>query len=294
MKIDLHEYSEIIKKNGLLEFLLDRFWILGFLVTVGLEIEFFSDSNLDYIQLSKDLGLEFTLVPERGKNQYEIVTQPYILANLSAKAAFISEKLKHTNVMNINHFIKNCNDIILNLKNNGFNLAPKPYHNDYGNGLHINLSFFDIYRKSYVNRKGLKHLAHSICKSSEDNLWIFLNRKVDLDRISSNKFMSPTHICYGVNNRNCLIRLTGEDLHILEYRLGSNNLDLRLGIYSLLFKAFNHLKDSSNEFSKCKLGTSHKDSYELFGFPNDKVPIIPKDLKILKSLFNLDLRPWLI
>lgn len=298
MNFDLIAYT--VEKQGLLEFLLDLFRIKHkLLINFGVEIEFYATNPIDIEKTTKQINqiinLPIFLKPERGKNQYEINTYP-----------------KALNYQFINRLIDDIAKLFAFLKQEKFILSPKPYENDYGNSFQLNFSFFCLNSNQYINREKLKKITNKICISIEKIFWVFINTKDDLARLKSiddqNHFMAPTHICYGINNRNCLFRICGPDLNILEFRLGNNNLNLRLGIYSLLtiiFESFinspqsltnslqNFINYPQNSINSSYLSQCSNFNYETFGHPKiNQMPIISQQLDEIKQKFILKQDPW--
>lgn len=293
--MELYQYNDLIRRSHRLETLLDLFYNEHIIVSLGIEIEFYlCQNNLNScvnIENIKNLINQITTIkvdikPERGKNQYEIITCPY---KLNSSYSLDIEYIR------IKKFIQDCEKIITFLKSYGAILFPRPFENDYRNGMHINISLFDINKKCYINRVDLKKLCELVCLDMYKALWAFINTQECIERISissydkasylHNHFMVPTHICYGVNNRYSLFRLAG-DINIIEFRLANNNLKLYLGLYCLLKLIYKAV--ISNKIANKNYVSSER-KYEIFGYPNNSVPSIPTDLRIIRNNFSIDL-----
>ncbi|MFO1129919.1 MAG: hypothetical protein U1E31_00870 [Rickettsiales bacterium] len=166
--------------------------------------------------------MNIKLVKERGQTkrylQYEIILGPF--DNIILGIAIL-------------------NALKIFLKKQKFKLKPKPFASQYGNSLHINLSFNNLLLENIATQNTLQAASAILCHNIEKILLIFLNNKQSCKRLS-NKFLSPTHICFGVDNRFSLIRILYSPIMRLEYRLADNNTNIYLAIYSILFLLYQH------------------------------------------------------
>ena len=103
--------------------------------------------------------------------------------------------------------------------------SSKPFVDDYGSSMHIHLNF--------PEDDDIEKYAKILCHYLLDTLDYFLPSPGDYLRLDS-KFMAPTHISYGNNNRSVLIRIPDSEPKRLEHRLAGANADPELVIYAML------------------------------------------------------------
>ena len=91
--------------------------------------------------------------------------------------------------------------------------------------MHIHLNF--------PEDDDIEKYAKILCHYLPDTLDYFLPSLEDYVRLDS-KFMAPTHISYGGNNRSVLIRIPDSEPKRLEHRLAGANAEPVLVIYAML------------------------------------------------------------
>lgn len=225
----------------ILEKLNDNF---GLKPCVGAELEFYLHNLKDnsqvialeqvVIQLSENKVTRFQ--KERGYNQYEIDISPSIEVN-------------------------NYPEIIANLRNAitheaskmdvQADFSSKPFKNDFGSSLHIHLNFID-------DAAAVEKYAEILCHYLPLDLEIFLPKKEDYERLDS-RFMAPTHISYGGNNRTTLIRIPDSLPRRIEHRLASANSNPWEVIIAILSRIYDGLK---NPQAVAKLAKTYGNAYD--------------------------------
>ncbi len=175
---------------------------------VGAEIEFYLSENINVKELARKISHE--IKREKGKNQYEIDLPPN--SNLVAIAKDIESARK---------------DICLFAKQMGGNadFCPKPFVNDYGSSMHIHLNFLED--------SNIEKYAQILCHYLPQYIKYFLPKAEDYKRLDS-KFMAPTHISWGGNNRSVLIRIPDSLPRRLEHRLAAASADPAEVIFAIL------------------------------------------------------------
>lgn len=185
------------------------------ILCVGVEIEFYLSQNIDINLFESILG--YKLQKEDGLNQYEVQLDPTI------DLAYYCD-----NIINIINDIKNCAKQLSGVAN----LESKPYFNDYGNSMHFHINFISISNRT-IKENLYEFSARSICHFMEETFLAINSRKNDYLRLD-HKYMAPTHISYGNNNRSVAIRIPASYPKRLEYRLPNPNSDPYLTILILL------------------------------------------------------------
>lgn len=175
---------------------------------IGAELEFYLHNISDINELEKTVKQNFK--KEKGKNQYEIDLAPS--KNIADYAKLIWD-------------IRN--KIIDNAKKYGgeADFSSKPCLDDYGNSMHIHLNFLED--------EEVEKYANILCHFIPETIDAFLPDKADYKRLDP-RFMAPTHICYGGNNRTVMIRIPDSAPKRIEHRLASANADPYEVIYAIL------------------------------------------------------------
>lgn len=204
-----HKYNHLYEVQNLLN---KKFSLTAI---IGIELEFYLSSNINLSLLSEQIGHD--LKEERGKNQFEIEFEPN--SNLIKLARDIENTRR-----NINYFAS---------KQDGWaNFSSKPYKNDFGSSMHLHLNFLED--------KNIEKYANILCKNLDQYINFCLPSKEDYTRLDK-KFMSPTHICWGGNNRTVMIRIPDSRPKRLEHRLPCANADPSILFFSLLNTIANSL-----------------------------------------------------
>jgi len=204
-----HKLTDIQEQYNLLSKLEQQFREeLALTPCIGAEIEFYIHGNVNIDLLAQKIGR--TIKEEKGKNQYEVDLLPS--GNLALYAGEIID-LRQL-------IIKSTVELGGNADFNS-----KPFADDYGSSMHIHLNFLED--------NDVEKYAQILCHYVLEDINIFLPSKEDYLRLDS-KFMAPTHISYGGNNRTVLIRMPDSKPKRLEHRLAGANADPVAVIYSIL------------------------------------------------------------
>lgn len=197
---------------------------------LGYEIEFYS----------KDL-LEIEVQKEKGQNQYEINKGPFDNVWECIKSIEVNRKL---------------------LKGLGADLSPKPFKNDYGSSMHLHLNLLDNkHNNLFDNGEFLDFAANGMCHYMNKTLKLILPREEDYERLND-KFMAPTKVCYGNNNRSVAVRVPGTKPLRLEHRVCSNNADPKTAIFIILKSALLGVQNKYKHYPKI-FGNAFDGQYEL-------------------------------
>ena len=187
---------------------------------LGAELEFYLPTIQDDLQLLKlEESIKQKIKKEKGFKQYEIeippstyiASYPEIIYRIRNKISEEARKL----------------GLITNFK-------PKPFPDDYGSSMHIHFNFLE-------NNEAEKY-AKILCHYLPQTIDSFLQKKEDYERLDK-KFMAPTHISYGGNNRTTLIRIPDLAPKRLEHRLASADAEPYKVIYAILYSIYSGLKN---------------------------------------------------
>lgn len=180
----------------------------GLTASIGIELEFYLNDIKDLSSFEQEIG--YQLKSEKGHDQYEIDFPPSL---------FLLNYLKQ--VENTRELIKYW------AKSQGgqADFSSKPSQNDYGSAMHVHLNFLEDTE--------IEKYAKILCHYLPASLAIFLPQKADYARLEA-KFMAPTHICYGNNNRSVAIRIISYPVRRLEHRLPAAISDPILVVTTIL------------------------------------------------------------
>lgn len=220
----------------------------------GVELEFYLTPNINNEQLSALIG--YNIKKEKGNHQFEIDLPPS--RELTKYAALISSTKQVV--------IDSANKL-----GGGANFDPKPLPDDYGNSMHLHIDFKPIHITSDSDQKEfLNRVAASLCHFMLDSMIIFLPNEDDYKRLDS-RFMAPTHVCYGGNNRTVAIRTPGSIPLRLEHRVPSPSANPYMVMVSILNSIAKGLEDSSiiDNFPKI-YGNAFEKQYKLIELPKSQ------------------------
>lgn len=197
---------------------------------IGVEIEFYL-IDLDLKQnvihkISNKIGHDIT--SEKGNNQYEINLDP------STEIMQYADKIKYTRNQIIS--ISKEYDIIADF-------TSKPFKNDYGNSMHVHLNFLED-DGSIEEKNKLDSYANILCYYVKDYIAAYLPLQEDYMRLD-HKYMAPTHISYGGNNRTVLIRIPDSTPLRIEHRLPAASADPYDVFYAILLSIYQGLQNYS-------------------------------------------------
>ncbi|MFV0251116.1 MAG: glutamine synthetase [Rickettsia aeschlimannii] len=228
----INTLSGRLQKNKQLEKIIAQFHQdYNLIPIIGVEIEFYLSHNIDIAKfeiLSRKYLARFKIAKikkEKGNNQFEIDLPPSV---------------------NLIQYIKNILEVKTILKKmaqqlNGYiDFSPKPFLDDYGNSMHFHINF-----NSELNDYYIILAAQGLCHYMLDTLLAFMPTTLDYSRINK-KFMAPTHISYGGNNRSVAVRTPNAFPKRLEHRLSSPETDPYIAIFTILKSILLALKSPSS------------------------------------------------
>lgn len=239
MCFEINKLSDNPEKYNLLENIKNRLKnSFALTVCVGAEIEFYLNNVPDVYMLEAIIGHK--IKAEKGQNQYEVDLAPSM------------DPVKYSKYIELvrKKIILGANEL------GGYaDFSSKPYKNDYGNSMHIHLNF--------PEDENVEKYARILCYYLPDSLSIFLPKEEDWNRLDE-KFMAPTHICYGGNNRTVAIRIPDSMPKRLEHRVPAANADPASVIYIILASIIKGLTSPIDlaEYSKI-FGNAFDEQYSL-------------------------------
>lgn len=220
----------------------------------GVELEFYLAPNINHEQLSALIG--YNVKREKGHYQFEIDLAP------SKDLAHYAELISKTRQL----ILHGANKL-----GGQANFDPKPFEDDYGNSMHLHIDFKPVGRVSDIAKKEfLNRVAASLCYFMLDSMIIFLPNEDDYKRLDK-RFMAPTHVCYGGNNRTVAIRMPASIPLRLEHRVPSSNADPYMVMIAILNAIAKGLENPSiiSNFPKI-YGNAFDEQYGLIELPKSQ------------------------
>ncbi|MBP7189817.1 MAG: glutamine synthetase [Rickettsiaceae bacterium] len=241
---DLGKLSDKARIDNMLEKIsTDFFKDFGIIPYIGVEIEF-------YLKNDDISGAPFTIKKEKGKFQYEIDLDPTSdLTSYVSSIETAKSKLKSWR-----------NDI---------DFSPKPFQEDYGNSMHFHVNFLNRFGENHFDDLGNLHIAASaLCHFLISHFAIFAPEE-DCYKRFDHKFMAPTCVSYGGNNRTVAIRIPSLGPKRLEHRVSSPTTDSYLAIYYILNAIYSAMQNPSEitEYNKIH-GNAFDEQYRATKFPS--------------------------
>lgn len=227
----------------------------------GFELEFYliSKDEKSIAQAIENIEKSgFKLSKERGWDQFEWSSHTY--ESFSDAIDAISQ-IKSSIIYNSHQ------------NNISYSFDAKPFSDDYGSALQINLSLVDEgYHNIFSdNTKGdnpkLANVIAGILAISDQATYILCTDAKDYDRFTHN-FMAPTKISWGTNNRSTLIRIpdTKPIDRRLEYRIAPANTNPHALIFVTLLGAYLGLKNNLHPGEPI-FGNAYDEQYDLSPLP---------------------------
>lgn len=198
--------------------------------SIGVEIEFY----LIGVNVKKDIirkiadKIGYDIIAEKGQNQYEIDLEP------SLEISQYADKI-----------VGLRNQIISISKEHNIvaSFASKPFKDDYGSSMHVHLNFLEDV--GHIDeRHRLDHYAKILCYYVEEHIQAYLPLLKDYMRLD-HRYMAPTHISYGGNNRTVLIRIPDSHPLRVEHRLPAAISDPYDVFYAILFSIYQGLQNDN-------------------------------------------------
>lgn len=232
----------------------------GLAANIGVEIEFYLRGDYDLQALSKEINLE--IKREKGNGQYEIELPPLTDHTL------LLDKIQST----INILQKSTSGNV--------DFTAKPYPQDYGNSIHFHVNLLDTGTKAnlFDNSIYLENAARALCQFMLPTFLVFAPVPQDYTRFTPG-LMSPTHVCFGGNNRTVAIRIPDSLPKRLEHRLASPLVDTYLALFVLVKSLYIGLKTSCSSQAYTKIyGNAYDEQYQL--------PPLPRDIDSARAYFD--------
>lgn len=257
------------------DFIKQRF---GLSIKIGAELEFYlkTDIQKQAEEVLKALdNKRWTLEKEKGWRQYECVfSYEHTIADLA-------EQMNEMKVLTKS--IARQNGCVAVFES-------KPYPDDYGSALHLHLSLhdkngFNIFLNPIVkDTEQIGKVIAGLLDISAESVHLLCRDPKDYQRFIP-KFLSPTHIAWGANNRTTIIRIPTSlpKYKRIEFRLPPSSAEPSMAIYVLLIGIIHGLS-SNPKLPPQIYGNAFDDRYGLTPLPkslNDAKNIFEKRGKIL-------------
>lgn len=180
---------------------------------VGAELEFYLTGDINIATFKEKLNLN--LKSEKGYGQYEIDLPPTSeLTDYCDKITLTRDAIKQ---------------LAKDLSGSAI-FEAKPFKDDFGSSMHFHISFEGLIKDIDNN---LEKYARSLCYYVIEIYPLFMLNISDYAR-TDKRFLAPTHVSYGGNNRTVAIRIPDSLPKRLEHRLASANVDPYLILCSIL------------------------------------------------------------
>lgn len=241
----IYNLSIKLEEKNFLSILLDRLnENLDDPISFGAEIEFYL-KGMSYEKISEIMP-EYKFFKERGCDQLEYHIGIY---------------------NNYYEFITAINNSFIQIQNKTSSLGanaifhPKYYIDDYGNSLQ-----FQISSKSKIFQNNIDKICSYLCATAPKLFLAYASTKDDYLRFDK-RFMAPTHISYGYNNRTCLIRINGDEQKRIEFRAPSPYCNLYMVLSTIILQTFLSFNNTEALNYSRIYGNSFEEQYKL-----DKLP----------------------
>jgi gamma-glutamylputrescine synthase len=266
-------------KNTLLQQVSSHFFLETSLTfKVGIELEFYL-TNLDQSQISNDqivTNFIADLIKQIPQNStiYKVEKEQG-QGQIEVKTAFDSDlsKVCH-DILDIKFRAKT----LAQQKNLIASFVAQPFLNDCGSALQFNISLHDKDGGNilFSDNQLLVKVASSLLENT-DAMMIFLaphpqdyvrfSKEINRDLFKKGKFIAPTNLSFGADNRTCAIRIPAKSQR-LEYRVAAANCDPALSISAILLAILSGIK-SDTESQKQIHGNAFDEQYQVKDFCQD-------------------------
>jgi glutamine synthetase len=248
--------------KALSELSLKFYQTFGLKAIIGAELEFYLSNSEHVAMLEKELCYKF--IKERGNNQWEVNFPPY--QDITALADLIRDfKLQ----------LQTTVEVI----GGRAIFDAKPFQDDYGSALHIHINFLDKNGQNFcVKEENTNLIASSLCFYIRETFMIFAPNSDSYNRFNG-KFMAPTNISFGPNNRSTALRIPDSHPKRIEHRLAGSDADPYLVLYTILNSIYLGMSNPSKiPLVKKIYGNAFDNHYNLIKFPHT--------IEEAKRLFN--------
>ncbi|MFI4983978.1 MAG: hypothetical protein ACHP6I_02130 [Rickettsiales bacterium] len=205
---------------------------------IGVEQEFYLKfNNIDEELLIEELSAGFDLFQkERGWQQFEgIINFTDDLEELAEKVntarSFVKQKARALGVI--------------------FDFAAKPFADDYGSALQLNLSLHDSTKKNIFSHgliednEMLVYSLGGLMDIALESVYLMCEQDEDYERFKIPDFLNPTHLAWGGNNRSAVFRIPQSDpkFRRIEFRVPPAEADIDRAIFVMLLGVYHGLKN---------------------------------------------------
>ena len=222
----------------------------------GVELEFYIDGN-NIEKSILEINAHYNCIGERGDNQYEIILEPvHDIEQLILKLEEAKSK--------IIEICKKNKDLVI--------FSAKPKECDYGNAMQLNLSLYDSEGHNvFYKDNGVKlQVIFAMLKLIDDGGCFYIAAKEEEYERFVPKFMSPTNVSWGGNNRTTLLRIPTSDSNNkrIEFRLPSPISCHYRGVHFLLMAIMYGLSGENEVVYEEIYGNAFDKQYDLKKLPS--------------------------
>lgn len=249
--------TELLK---LIEKKLNELLSLGFKPKVGAELEFYLERDSENID---DFSAELLkhcdrIEMEKGWHQMESIieyeTDPLKLPQKILDLRYALTQLARKYAWEVD-------------------FRGKPHEDDYGSALHLHISLHNRHGFNFFSENSIENnelLMQSIAGLLEvgfAGVALLVHDETDYLRFSP-KFMAPTHVSWGINNRTTIIRIPNSHVNNrrIEFRLPPANACPFITLYILLTGVLYGIKNKLTPPSQT-WGNAYDDQYNLKQLP---------------------------
>jgi glutamine synthetase len=262
-----------LKERRGLEIILDQYADLNMYPVLGYEIEFYLPSTKSHSKQYCNLPHSHILDMHRSCINCLVLNENWYknnLQNLEEELIVPIEKEKGINQYEISRgpfasitkLIESIDKTREALLLCGADLRSKPFQNDYGSSMHLHFNLTDREQNNiFDNKKILQNAANGICHFMNETLLAILPQENDYLRLDA-KFMAPTHVCYGNNNRTTAVRIPDSKPSRLEYRVCSPMSDVYTSVFIILKSSLIGIKNEYGHYPQI-FGNAYEDQYQL-------------------------------
>ncbi|MEZ0393745.1 MAG: glutamine synthetase [Desulfurococcaceae archaeon] len=149
---------------------------------------------------------------------------------------------------------------------------PKPFHGDYGSGMHVHVSLWSGFRNLFEGlSEEARHFIGGILEHAR-SLAAFTNPTANSYRRLVEGFEAPVYVCWGVGNRSAMVRVPMRDTGRIEVRSPDPLANPYLAVAAIIMAGLDGIKRG--------LDPGEPVPYNVYRSPEGRIhPTIPRSLE---------------